>query len=232
MIEGKRVLAVIPARSGSKGIPNKNIKLLDGKPLMAYTIDAALGSAYVDEVMVSTDSEEYGRIARSNGAAVPFLRSAKLAGDAARTIDALVEVRARYGEAGLAFDILLLLQPTSPFRTSADIDGALETFVEHDMQGVVSITPCDVSPLLIRTMEDGRLDRLLDSGSTVRRQDMRGYYYVNGAIYVNAMNDIRSETSLNDNPIGYVMPAERSLDIDEPADFAEAQAFMESRRGA
>lgn len=228
MLEGRRVLAMIPARSGSKGIPHKNVKLLAGKPLMGYTIEAALGSCYVDEVMVSTDSEEYAAVARSLGAKVPFLRPQALAADTSKTIDAVIHVREAYRERGEGFGVLLLLQATSPFRTTEDIDGALEFFAARGRDGVVSISRCEVSPLLIRTNHDGRLENLLDAGSTVRRQDMREYYVVNGAIYVNEMESLTSETSLNDNPNGFVIPESHALDIDEPIDFLVAQALMGS----
>lgn len=229
MIDGKRILAIIPARSGSKGIPHKNIRPLGDKPLMAYSIEAARGSRYVDEVMVSTDSEEYAAIARSWGASVPFLRPAALAGDKAKTIDAVLHVSDEYEQRGEPFDIALLLQPTSPFRTTEDIDGALEFFLERGSRGLVSISRSEVSPLLIRTYHDGVLQNLLAMDSTVRRQDMEDYYRVNGAIYINATDELAPTTSLNDNPIGFIIEEEHGLDIDEPLDFLVAQVVLEDR---
>lgn len=230
MIQNKRVLAVIPARSGSKGIPHKNIKMLKGKPLMAYSIEAAKSSIYIDEVMVSTDSREYAEVARDWGAQVPFLRPAQLAADTSKTIEAIIHVRDEYEALGKHFDILVILQPTSPFRTALDIDGSLECFMDHDMQGLVSVRPCETPPQFIRTMKDGKLDNVLKESSTIRRQDLPSYVEVNGAVYVNKLNELTLETSLNDNPIGFLMDRIHSLDIDEPIDFFMAELIMDANR--
>lgn len=226
MIQGNRILAFIPARGGSKGIPNKNIIDLCGKPLIAYTIEAALMSKYVDSVVVSTDSERIAEISRDLGASIPFMRPESLAGDKATTIDVVTDALERFNKAGNEYDILLLLQPTSPLRTVSDIDSALDTFIEHGLEPLVSV--CDVNdhPILMRTIEDGRLIRLMGRGSTIRRQDMPDVLRVNGAIYIIKTSDIRSDTSFNDSIIPYVMPRERSIDIDEPIDLIMAEALI------
>lgn len=222
----ERVLALIPARGGSKGIPGKNTKKLAGKPLIAYTIEAANGSACIDDVLVSTDSEDIAEVAREYGAWVPFLRPTELASDTAKTIDAVMYTVNRLAKEGREYDYVILLQPTSPLRKSEDIEGAF-CLARKTGEDVVSVSEVSDSPILIRTCaEDGQLTPLLSGSSTVRRQDMPKYYRVNGSIYVNRVSELSSETSLNDNRMGYVMSRERSVDIDEPVDFLVAEYHL------
>ena len=227
MYENKRILALIPARGGSKGIPHKNITPLAGKPLIQYSIDAAKQSRYVDYVFVSTDDAEIADIAKKNGSNVPFLRPKELASDTAKTIDAVLHAIETLREADETFDSLVLLQPTSPLRTAEDIDGAIETFYAGGRKAVVSVNEVDDHPILIRTIEqtdDGkRLKPLLQVNSTVRRQDMPPFYRVNGSIYINPIEEINRDTSFNDNPIPFVMEKDHSIDIDEPIDLLIAE---------
>ena len=227
MYETKRVLAVIPARGGSKGIPHKNITPVNGRPLIQYTIDAARESQYIDYVLVSTDDAEIAETARKCGAQVPFLRPAELASDTAKTIDAVLHAIETLKKAGEIFDSLVLLQPTSPLRTKEDIDKAIETFYKAGRKPVVSVNEVNDHPILIRTIEGGRLKPLLDCGSTVRRQDMPPFYRVNGSIYINAIEELGPETSFNDNPVPFVMQRDHSIDIDEPMDLRIAEWAME-----
>lgn len=225
----ERMLALIPARGGSKGIPGKNIKALAGKPLLAYTIEAARSCPCVDDVLVSTDSEEIAETARKFGAWVPFLRPEELASDTAKTMDAVLYTLRRLAEEGKEYDYVVLLQPTSPLRRSEDIEGAVGLALETG-EDVVAVSEVADSPILMRTCDEGgRLTPLLPGSSTVRRQDMPKYYRVNGSIYVNRVSALSEETSLNDNPVGYIMPRECSVDIDESVDFAVAEYFL--RRG-
>lgn len=227
MIGEKRVFAWIPARGGSKGIKGKNIKPLCGKPLISYTIEAASASKYVDRVMVSTDSERIADVSRQYGAWVPSLRPAELASDTSKTLDAVLYTIELLASLGEHFDIFVLLQPTSPLRTAEDVDRALEEYVKHDCQSIVSVSPVADPPLLIRSIaEDGRLKPLLQVSSTCRRQDMKPYYVVNGSIYINAFDEIDADTSFNDNRYPYLMEAERSVDIDNPTDFRIASALL------
>lgn len=225
----EQVLALIPARGGSKGIPGKNTKELAGKPLIAYTIEAARGCSCLDDVLVSTDSEAIAETARTYGAWVPFLRPEELASDTSKTMDAVLYTLRRLAKEGKEYDYVVLLQPTSPLRTSRDIEGAFKLALETG-EDVVAVSEVADSPILMRTCDDkGNLTSLLSGGSTVRRQDMPKYYRVNGSIYVNRVDSLTEETSLNDNPVGYVMPRECSVDIDEPVDFAVAEYYL--RRG-
>ena len=171
MIEGKRVLAWIPARGGSKGIKDKNIRPLCEKPLIAHTIQAALDSTYVDRVIVSTDSQVIADVAQEYGVEIPGLRPAKLAEDTSKTIDALMYSVNQLKSAGEYYDIVCLLQPTSPLRTAKDIDGAIEVLRDNNFsKDVASVSPVKKHPILMRKiMSDGSMERLLDVQSTVRR---------------------------------------------------------------
>lgn len=224
-----RILALIPARGGSKGIPGKNIRLLAGRPLIAHTIEAALASDQITDVVVSTDSREIAQTAKAYGAWVPFLRPQALASDTAKTMDAVMYTIDQLRDMGKEYAYIVLLQPTSPLRTTEDIDGAVRLAVDKG-QDVVGISEVSDSPILMRTCaEDGTLTSLLGQNSTVRRQDMPVYYRVNGSVYVNGVQNLTKDTSLNDNPIGYILPKERSVDIDEMADFAVAEYYLKKR---
>ncbi len=227
MFEKSRILALIPARGGSKGIKDKNIVDVAGKPLISYSIEAALHSKYVDDIVVTTDSEKIAEVAKNHGARVPFLRPAHLASDTAKTIDAVVHAIEELKKLGQSYDVLLLLQPTQPLRTSADIDGAIELFFENNQKSLVSVSPVDDHPLLIRTISDeGNLVNLLKSNSTCRRQDMPDYYCVNGCIYLNKVSEVDKDLSFNDNKMAYIMPKERAVDIDEPRDLLLAEYYL------
>lgn len=224
MLNGKKVLALIPARGGSKGIPGKNIKNLLGKPLISYTIKAAKECAYIDRIIVSTDSEEIASVAKETGAEVPFLRTKELASDTAKTIDAVIYMLENLKE---SFDVLILLQPTSPLRDGRDITLALEAFLQSQ-RALASVSPVKDSPILIRSIENGEAVPLMNENSTIRRQDMKTYYRVNGAIYINEIKELNQSTSFNDNPAYYIMPQSRGTDIDDLVDFAICQYYLEN----
>ncbi|MEH7494539.1 acylneuraminate cytidylyltransferase family protein [Neobacillus niacini] len=225
MYQNKRFIAIIPARGGSKGIPNKNIIDVNGKPLIQYSIDAAKASKYIDSIVVSTDSVEIAEVAAQCGADIPALRPEYLASDKAKTIDALlhmVEVLRRVGE---EFDYLVLLQPTQPLRQGFHIDEAIETMMSRNSKSLVSISKVNEHPVLMRTQNlDGTLKNILNVSSTIRRQDFPDFYKVNGAIYINALDHtFNQDTSLNDNEIGYAMDSKYDVDIDEPIDLEIAK---------
>ena len=226
MINEKSVLAIIPARGGSKGIKGKNIFSIEGKPLIAYTIEAACASEYIDTVIVSTDNQEIADISKAYGAEVPFLRPAELASDYAKTIDAVLHAVYTLKEMGKEYDYLVLLQPTQPLRSAEDIDHAI-ILCDKKMRGVVSISRVKDHPVLMRYMNaQGEMCKLLELNSTVRRQDMPDYYRVNGCVYVNPMSEVTGELSFNDNPIPYIMPVERSVDIDGYEDIALVEYYL------
>ncbi|MCP1188537.1 acylneuraminate cytidylyltransferase family protein [Priestia flexa] len=225
MYESKRFLAVIPARGGSKGIPNKNIIDVNGKPLIQYTIDEAKQSKYIDRVVVSTDSEKIAEVAVTGGADVPFLRPDYLASDEAKTIDALVHVVNTIHSSSDVYDYIVLLQPTQPLRKHWHIDEAIETILEKKSTSLISVSPVKEHPILMRTIdENGGLKSLLNLSSTVRRQDFPTFYKVNGAIYINKIDSNFSvDTSLNDNLTPYIMGVEYDLDIDDFEDLKQAE---------
>ena len=220
---------MIPARGGSKGIPHKNITDLCGKPLIYYTINAALKSSYIDYVLVSTDDEAIAEVSRACGAEVPFLRPAELASDTARTIDAVLHGINALRQKDLLFSDLVLLQPTAPLRDADDIDGAVERYFSSGCRSLVSVSEVDDHPILIRTIREGVLIPLLKGSSTCRRQDMDRYYRVNGCIYINPVDCLDEKTSFNDNEIPYVMEKSHSVDIDERSDCALAAYYIQNR---
>ncbi len=225
----KRILALIPARGGSKGIKGKNITSLAGKPLIAYTIEAAGKSRYMDSVVVTTDSEEIAAVAEKYGARIPFLRPAVLAGDRSRTIEAVLHAVRELEDMGEYYDVLALLQPTQPLRSAADIDQAMECFFEKGQRALASVSPAAHHPLLIRSIgQEGVLKPVLACQSTCRRQDMPAYYRINGCIYINRIGELSEETSFNDNEVPYIMPTERSVDIDAAVDLAVAAYYLEA----
>ncbi len=227
MIEDKKILAIIPARGGSKGIPRKNVKPLCGKPMINYTIEAAKECRYIDKVIVSTDDEEIADISMRAGAIVPFNRPEELATDDAKTIDVVLHAIEFYEQKAEHYDIIMVLQPTSPLRTSEDIKRAVEYFIRKGGKSLVSVSEVTEHPILMRQFgEKNKLVNLLDESSTVKRQDMKRYYRVNGAIYINSVNDLNENTSLNDNEMGYVLPKDHSVDIDEPEDVVLAEYYL------
>ena len=227
MINNLKVLALIPARGGSKGIKDKNIVDVCGKPLIAYSIDVAKNSKYVDDVVITTDSERIKEVAEKYGADVPFLRPAELATDNAKTIDAVMHAINTLKELGRDYDILLLLQPTCPLRTTDDINNSLELFVSKNYTSLVSVNKVNEHPILMRKIkEDGIMENLLNLPSTIRRQDMPPIYKVNGSIYINLINELNNETSLNDNPLAYITKEEHSVDIDNISDIERVKRYL------
>lgn len=231
MIDGKRVLGLIPARGGSKGIKNKNIIEVNGLPLIAYTIIEAGKSHYLDDVVVTTDSEEIKKIAQAYGAKVPFLRPRELARDNSSTLEAVLHAVRSLESMGENYDIVVLLQATSPLRTSEDMDQALELFMKKQGQGVAAVSEVSDPPVLLRTLEEeGRLSKWLEQSSTIRRQDMPKTYRVNGSIYINMVSEMNIGLSFNDNPIGFLMKRSHSVDVDEESDLWMVKYYLEKKR--
>ena len=231
MYKKNKILALIPARGGSKGIKNKNIVSVNGKPLIAYTIDAAKASKYIDYIYVSTDSEKIADVAIKYGALIPFMRDETLAQDTSKTIDAVMFSVNKFKEMGYDFDYLVLLQPTSPLRTGEDIDAAIEKLLASTYTSLVSVSKVDDNPVLIRSIDDNNcLVPILKQSSTVRRQDFKDYYRVNGAIYINKISELTLNTSLNDNLYAYIMPQDRSFDIDTMDDLKALRSFLRNSK--
>jgi N-acylneuraminate cytidylyltransferase/CMP-N,N'-diacetyllegionaminic acid synthase len=224
------VLAVVPARGGSKGIPRKNLALCGGAPLIAYSIHAARRAKLVGRVIVSTEDEEIASVARNRGAEVPFLRPAELARDETPGIEPLLHcLDWLAAKEGYHPAYSIYLQPTSPFRLAADVDAAIELALQRDADAVVSVTEAKHSPYWIKVLDaEGRLrDSLPQSDAPARRQELPRLVALNGAIYL-ARTDVLLEkkTWYTERTHGYVMPAERSLDIDTPWDLSLANLIL------
>ena len=221
-------LAIIPARSGSKGIRDKNIRDLNGRPLIYYSIAAALESGMFDTVMLSTDSEKYAMIGKNSGAEVPFLRSEKTSSDTASSWDAVSEVLEKYKEAGKSFDTFMLLQPTSPLRTADDIRKAYKEFEEKEAETVISLCETD-PPFQCNTLPcDLSMDSFIKpEAKGKRRQDLEKYYKFNGAIYLTRVAFFEEDHNIyRDRCFAYVMDKLNSIDIDDEADFRLAEALL------
>ena len=227
-MEQGRSIAIITARSGSKGLPDKNIKPLKGLPLMAYSIIEAQKSGCFQKIFVSTDSPKYAEIAEKYGADASFLRSAETSSDTAGSWDVIREVIREFEKRGEFFDYIMLLQPTSPLRTAEDIQASFRMLREKNANSVVSVTATDHSPLWCNTlpedlsMENFRNEQYAD----YPRQMLPKYYRVNGAVYLVRKEELYVEKMLRKNTYAYIMPQERSIDIDTDFDFALAELFM------
>lgn len=226
MYQGKKILALIPARGGSKGIKDKNIIDLGGKPLISYSIACGLQSKYIDAVVVTTDSENIAEVSRQYGARVPFMRPAELALDTSSTMEAVLHAVETLKEMGESYDAFVLLQPTQPLRTSEDVDRAIEVYFENGEKDLISVSPVTEHPILMRTIgEDGKLHPLLQA-ATIRRQDMPPYYRLDGCIYINNIERLDENTNFAANPIPFIMGKEHAVDIDELVDLHLAKFYL------
>lgn len=225
-------LAIIPARSGSKGLKDKNIRLLDGKPMLAYTIEAARESKMFSHIHVSTDSGVYADIATEYGAEVPFLRSKEYATDIASTTDVIRYVIDRYKDYNLKFDTFAVLQPTSPLRTAEDIKAAYRLFIDKSAKSVVSVCEADHSPLWMNTLsEDLLLDGFLTVERRKRRQELPTFYRINGAIYISDCDEyIMNPDFYHKFGYAYVMDKRHSIDIDDTVDFKLAEVILQEEK--
>lgn len=231
MINGKSVLAIIPARGGSKGLPGKNIKGLCGKPLIAWSIEAAKACSNIDRVVVSTDDEGIAKVAKKYGSEVPFLRPAELANDTASTIDVIFHAINWLKEhEAYRPEYILLLQPTSPLRSRKDIDGAIRMLKEKNAKAVVSVCETDHHPWWSNTLpENGNMkDFLRPDILNKRRQDLPVFYRLNGAMYLAQTNYLHECNGfLGPDTFAYRMPQNRSIDIDSYIDFKLATLLLE-----
>lgn len=222
MINESRVLAIVVGRGGSKGLPRKNVRELAGKPLIAWSIEAAASSRLVDRTIVSTDDPEIADISRRWNGEVPFLRPAEMANDTAPIIDAILHATDNIAE---KYRYVVLLQATSPLRLGSDIDGALIHCRKLNAPSCISIVQ---APKARWTMEMDTMGRLvLPPDITTRRQDLPETYQPNGAIYIAELEWLRRHRDFYaPEAVGYVMPPERSVDIDTMLDFRMAQALL------
>jgi CMP-N,N'-diacetyllegionaminic acid synthase len=229
------IIGLITARGGSKGVPRKNVKLLAGKPLIAWTIQAALQSQRLSRVIVSTDNTEIAQISKQWGAEVPFMRPPELAQDDTPhilVVEHVIQWLQKHDNTQP--DYIMLLQPTSPLRSTEDIGATIQMAEACHAVAVVSVSAMDSHPYLAKQiLEDGTLaDFVASDISYLRRQDLPPAYALNGAIYLNRCESLlRDRTFLPPGTCGYIMPPERSLDIDTPWDFYLAELVLKDKYG-
>lgn len=226
MINYKKVMAIITARGGSKRLPNKNILPLAGQPLLGWTLSAAKNSKYIDKIFVSTDSPQIADIAASYDISIDELRPSILASDTTSSEDVLSYTIDKFSD---HIDIIVLLQPTSPLRTSSHIDEALELFINKKAHTVISVSPCEHSPLWTNTLPvDNSLCNFIQDKNIKRSQELDEYFRINGAIYIldkkNFMETKKIHYSLGS--YAYIMPQEDSIDIDNLIDFKLAEVLL------
>ncbi|MFC1621715.1 cytidylyltransferase domain-containing protein [Candidatus Omnitrophota bacterium] len=225
MYKNKKILALIPARSGSKRLPGKNVKLLAGKPLIAWTIEQAKTSKHVDKVIVSTDDKKIARISREYGSEVPFLRPQRLATDKAKSIDVILHGLDQLARDAEFYDIVILLQPTSPLRTSEDIDRAICLLFSKRAKAIISVYENGHRPLWSNTLPRNGSMKDFTSNKHIKGP----YYTLNGAIYVSHVDHLRKKKEfVGSKTFAYIMPRERSIDIDDKLDFSIADQLLRS----
>lgn len=227
------ILAVIPARGGSRGLPRKNLRQIAGKPMIAYTIGAALASRRVDQVVVSTDDAEIARIARRYGASVPFIRPAELARDETAT-PLVVEHAVRQVEAaGARVEVVVTLQPTSPFRDATVIDNAVDLFEETAAASAVSVTEIGLPASVVGGLIEGRFRPLpLPPGADLRRQAAPPTVRLTGAVYVTTRQLLAAGKLFDDHPAALLTSGAAALDVDDITDLRRARRLARSRASA
>lgn len=221
------MIAIVPARGGSKGLPGKNVKDLCGKPMIAYTIEEALKSAYITDVIISTDCKEIEKVATKYGAKSYFLRPEYLASDSAKAIDNYIyTVNRLNNEFGYAIEEFVVLQPTSPLRTAEDIDGAIELFKEKNADSVISYTeehhPIEWHKYIT---EEGKFENIFED-KLLNRQEIKRSFYPNGAMFVFKYELIKQNQYYSPNSYAYIMPRFRSVDVDTIEDFKYIEFLM------
>lgn len=231
MYKGKTFLGIIPARGGSKGLPGKNIKVLNGKPLIAWTIETALKSNYLDEVMVTTDDNEIAKISKDFGAKVPFLRPKLLATDTATTFDAVKHTIDFYKyEMNKEYDYVILLEPTSPLREVQDIDKAIKILINSEADSIVGISRTESqNPAFLVTKDSNGLIYGYENKNIeiLRRQDIKEVYFFEGTIYISKTNILLDKkTFYHGNTIGYEVPKYKSLEVDDIYDFIMIESII------
>lgn len=233
MIKNKTFLAIIPARAGSKRLKNKNLKILNKKPLISWTIEASLKSKYISETIVTTDSKEIQGVAKDFGAKVPFLRPSNLAQDESSSIDVVLHAADFcLKELNMVFDYIVLLQPTSPLRDYRDLDSAIELLFDKNADAVISVCKMEHNPSWANTLDESMSMKTFLKKEFInkRTQDLEEYYRLNGAIYICKTEKLLKNKKffLDNNIFAYEMTQEHSVDIDTELDFLIAKTLMEN----
>ncbi|ABK60377.1 Acylneuraminate cytidylyltransferase [Clostridium novyi NT] len=232
LYKNKKILAIIPARGGSKGIPHKNIMKIGEKPLIAYSIEAAKESKYIDYILVSTDDTCIKEVSLRYGAKVPFLRPDEISTDRAKSIDVVLHGIDYLKEHNENFHYVILLQPTSPLRTSDDIDTAIESVIEANKDSLISVCECSENPILMRTIEKEKLKPVLEfNGDNLRRQELPTFYVFNGAIYINKVDMLQNKKEfVDENTMPFIMDIKKSIDIDNMIDAKIAEMILKENK--
>ena len=219
-----KILGLIPARGGSKGIPRKNIIDLHGKPLIAWTIETALNCYQLDRVIVSTEDFEIAEVAKKYGADVPFMRPKELAKDSTPGIEPVLHAITLLPE----YDWVLLLQPTSPLRKLDDILGIIDFAISHKAESVVSVSESPVHPSWMYQLgEKNRMSKFFNQEFIACRQDLPPAYSINGSLYFIKVDKlVKAKAFVGLDTQAYIMPKERSFDIDDEDDFSIVQKLM------
>jgi CMP-N,N'-diacetyllegionaminic acid synthase len=234
MYKGNSFLAIIPARSGSKRLADKNSLDLLGKPLIGWTIEAATNSKYVDYVVVSTDSQKILNIAEKFGIKAPFKRPKELACDNSSSMDTVIHAITELDNIGKKYDYIILLQPTSPLRTFNDIDKSIEQLIERSDEAVISVTKSKHSPLWSNILPENKSmsDFINKDFMNIRSQDLPEYYQLNGAIYLIKTTKVFDQKNpsffLSEKISAYVMDENHSVDIDTKIDFKLAEIILKN----
>lgn len=220
----KELLAIIPARGGSKGIPRKNVKKLSGKPLIAWTIEAAKKSKSIDRIIVSTDDNEIAEISKKYGAEVPFLRPRELAEDSTPSIDVMLHALDSIGD----YPLVMMLQPTSPLRNNEDIDNFCSFFNSSKAISAVSVCEATKNPYWMYSLdEEKRMQPVMNGPLIPRRQELPLTFVLNGAIYMSNISSLRTEKNfIHGKTKGFVMSEIKSIDIDSPLDWNIAEVLI------
>lgn len=231
MKEKTKIITIIPARGGSKGIPKKNIKPLLGNPLIAWTIEQAKNSKYIDRIVVSTDDKEIAEISRKYGTEVPFLRPKELARDDSPTIDAIMHALNWFEERGEYFDIVVLLEPTSPLRKENDLDIAIELFIKNidKADSLVSVGEVHLeNPYITKKVEDGYVKAFIEINETIyQRQQLPKVFFPYGVVYLSKTNALRKyRTFYQERTIPYFVERWQNYEIDDIYDFICVEAII------
>jgi N-acylneuraminate cytidylyltransferase/CMP-N,N'-diacetyllegionaminic acid synthase len=227
----KNILTVIPARKGSKGLPGKNIKILIDKPLIAWSIEQALASKYIGDVYVSTDCAEIADVAIKYGAKVPFLRPDFLARDETSTADVLTHLIDELAKLGFTYDYILLLEPTSPLRSTDDINRAYEKLIDSEAKSIVGVSRVESQhPLFCVTIDKDDFIRSENNFKVFRRQEISELYYFEGSIYISEIQTFLEKKNFYHNEtIAYKVPKWKAFEIDDEVDFIITEALLKNK---
>ena len=233
MFKGKKILCIIPARKNSKGIKNKNIQKINGKPLIYFPINASLKSKFIDMTLFSTDSKMYQKLASKFGAETPYLRSKNLSKDSTPSFNVIKDILAKLKKDQIFFDIIVLLEPTSPFTESKDIDNAIKTMINKKFISLVSILETSKYSIdfQFEKLKSNKLKALNTKNVHKRRQDVKKTHILDGSIYISYVNNfIKNRGFLSNKTYGYELSKWKSIEIDDEYDLILSRMIYKLKR--